>query len=695
MKKFLKPLVYLFFISILAWQSRASVAVSITPSAISNTYAGTITLQIAGLTNGEKIVVQKFMDANSNSVVDAGDTLWQQFSLTDGHASTFVDGATTVTNQNVPGDMDSVTGQITAALNISQSGFEQTIVGNYLYVVSSPFGNFSPLTNAFTVTNFSFGQALTGSVIANATNVPNAAVLLFQPAGNNLNPQGGAMADASGNYQISAPPGNYLLVSFKSNFVANAGLAQVTLTSGVNLNSNLFLISADRAIAGRLIDASNSAAGLPGTLVPVQSQDGLLTVAFTDANGNFNAPVTSDSWKIELTDSGAAFHNYLRPQNKVQADTASGSVSGINISLPKANALFYGKVKDGSNQPIAGIGVFSSDQGNFEQNVVSWTNGNYFAGAYGDGNTPWQVQTSQDGNPTGYIFSSPAFDYSQNGGTNLTPGQALHVNFTGLVATNQISGHIQDHNNAPIANVQVVASANISGAEFQTQVDTDSGGNYSLNVANGTWTVSVTCQGGNDSLNNILGFGNYQCPGGQSVIISNNNSTANFTIQPCNGIQVQSPTNLPSGQIGVYYSTQLFAASCSGNLIWNLNSGSLPPGLNLYSYGTINGTPQTNGTFNFSVQLGDGANSTNQNFILTINPPAIPPTFSHSSKIGSQFQFSVAGSTGVNYTIQTSTNLFSTNWASLLITNPTVNPFLFSDTNATNPSRFYRILLGP
>ncbi len=696
MRTFFARVVLLFAFTGWTVQSHAAVTVTLTPSTVSNTYSGTIALQITGLTNGEAVVVQKFLDANGNGSVDPGETLWQAFKLTDGHAAAYLDGATTVTNLNVPADTDTVAGQITAALNLAQSGFEQTISGKYLYVVTSPFGNFAPLTNSLTITNFLYAQAISGSVIANGTNVPGAAVLLFQPVGNNLNPEGGAVADNSGNYQIPALPGNYVLVPFKSNFVANAGIAQVTLNAGVNLSSNLFLISADRTISGSFVDASNSAVGLPGALVPVESQNGLLTIAFTDTNGNFNAGVTSDSWKVELSDPAAAFHNYLRPQNKIHADATAGSVSGITINLPKASALFYGKVKDGSNQPLAGISFSSSDNvGNFEQSITSAADGTYFAGAFGDGNTPWNIQTSQDGNPANYIFSSPTFNYNQNGGTNLLAGQALRVDFVAVIATNQITGHVQDQNNAAIANVQVVASATINGANFQAQTDTDGSGNYSLNVANGTWFVSVSCQGGNDSLNNILGFGNYQCPASQPLVISNNNNSANFTVQPCGGIQVQTPSTLPGGQYGVFYSTQFSGSSCSGNnLNWSLNSGTLPPGLSLYSGGVLNGTPTNSGTFNFNVHVTDGSTSTNQNFSLAISPP-IPPTLGQGAKSGAQFQFFVTGSTGLNYTIQASTNLKSTNWTSILVTNPTVNTFLFSDPNATNPSRYYRILLGP
>jgi len=214
-------------------------------------------------------------------------------------------------------------------------------------------------------------------------------------------------------------------------------------------------------------------------------------------------------------------------------------------------------------------------------------------------------------------------------------------------------------------------------------------------VANGTWSVGVSCQGGSDSLDTILGSGTYQCPGQQGVIISNINSSANFTVQQCNGIQVQSPTNLPDGQAGVYYATQLSATTCSGNQNWSLNSGTLPPGFNLYGGGQINGTCSTTGTYNFNASVTDGFNTTNHDFSIRILQQVTPPTLANVSKSGAHFQFSVTGTAGQNYTIQAATNLGSTNWASILVTNPTMNTFIISDTNATNPARYYRVLLGP
>jgi hypothetical protein len=54
---------------------------------------------------------------------------------------------------------------------------------------------------------------------------------------------------------------------------------------------------------------------------------------------------------------------------------------------------------------------------------------------------------------------------------------------------------------------------------------------------------------------------------------------------------------------------------------------------------------------------------------------------------GGQFSFTVSGSGGANYVVQTSTNLISTNWIPVF-TN--VSPFPFGDTNISAPQKFYR-----
>ena len=56
MKAFLKYVASLLILGGWAIQSHATVAVTLSPPAISNLYTGIVTLQITGLTNSEKVV---------------------------------------------------------------------------------------------------------------------------------------------------------------------------------------------------------------------------------------------------------------------------------------------------------------------------------------------------------------------------------------------------------------------------------------------------------------------------------------------------------------------------------------------------------------------------------------------------------------------------------------------------------------
>src|SRR5690349_13182477 len=66
-----------------------------------------------------------------------------------------------------------------------------------------------------------------------------------------------------------------------------------------------------------------------------------------------------------------------------------------------------------------------------------------------------------------------------------------------------------------------------------------------------------------------------------------------------------SPSSLPYGALGKNYNAQL-TANGSGSYQWSVSQGSLPPGLNLGpATGTISGTPNTGGTYSFTVTVLD------------------------------------------------------------------------------------------
>src|ERR1051325_4331060 len=123
MKTLICPIVRrgLFFLLLSAelWTaavSRAAVALTLSPSSISNTYPGSVSLQITGLTNGESVLLERFIDANTNAAVDSGELLVQSFQVTDGQVTSF--GG--VRDANVAGDEDgAVNSQIRTLFNFS------------------------------------------------------------------------------------------------------------------------------------------------------------------------------------------------------------------------------------------------------------------------------------------------------------------------------------------------------------------------------------------------------------------------------------------------------------------------------------------------------------------------------------------------------------------------------------------------
>jgi hypothetical protein len=75
---------------------------------------------------------------------------------------------------------------------------------------------------------------------------------------------------------------------------------------------------------------------------------------------------------------------------------------------------------------------------------------------------------------------------------------------------------------------------------------------------------------------------------------------------------------------------------------------------------------------------------------IVTNSAPIPPVMSGMNFSDGQFQFTVTGTTGVSYIVQSSTNLGASNWISIL-TNAA--PFTFTESNIlSGPLRFYRVL---
>jgi hypothetical protein len=78
---------------------------------------------------------------------------------------------------------------------------------------------------------------------------------------------------------------------------------------------------------------------------------------------------------------------------------------------------------------------------------------------------------------------------------------------------------------------------------------------------------------------------------------------------------------------------------------------------------------------------------------IAITPMPLPvlssPVFSNG-----RLQVAVTCSSNLTYIVQSAADLLSTNWVSLLVTNPPSGFFSFTDPSATNQQRFYRLALA-
>ena len=151
------------------------VTLTVTPSVISNTYPGVITLNITSLTNTENVTIQRWLDLNGNGSIDAGEPMIDAFKITDNNITNALIGG--ITNINVPFDTNPAIGAITTTLNCPAAMLFDTIVGQYVFQVVSPSGRFSPVTATFAVTNATPGQSVSGIIYSNDIPFPHAVVV--------------------------------------------------------------------------------------------------------------------------------------------------------------------------------------------------------------------------------------------------------------------------------------------------------------------------------------------------------------------------------------------------------------------------------------------------------------------------------------------------------------------------------------
>jgi hypothetical protein len=545
--------------------AQAATALTISPASVTREYSGQTTLNITGLTTAQTVVVERFLDANGNGIIDSTtDTLVQSFRVTDGQ----VPAIGGVRNLNVPGDNDGATnGQIRVALNFQTFTEVNRGVAKSIYRVSSTAGA-SLATALFAVTQPVYSQKVIGRVTTSGAQYSFVALLTTDEHSELV---AATMTDANGNFTNNIAPGTYRLIALKSGFVFNFQAAPVvTVGAGATVTQNLTLSAATRMISGRVTDLA-SGAGLPAMQMFAQSTNDLSTLVLSDANGNFTVPVSTGAsmWDLSLSDQATAWLGYLEQDNDLTVNTGAGNVSGVAIQLTKGTALFYGRITDDLNNPVAGIRVRADSQtSNATGDGFTDTNGNYTVSVTGG---DWFIETDDD------TALAARGLVSQGTNSTIAGGQAVRADLVARRVTAHLRGRVVDDTGAPVAQIGFGAG-DFMGMFISS--DTDASGNFDLGLFGGTWYLQLSR---NDAADRGLIGPNLPIDVQDGVTQSNINYVAKRTTAQIVG-SVRDNSNNPLANVSVY------ASATVNNQSYNADGQT--DGSGNFQLGVFNGTWQ-------------------------------------------------------------------------------------------------------
>lgn len=432
---------------------------------------------------------------------------------------------------------------------------------------------------------------------------------------------------------------------------------------------------------------SNGVTPLPHAVVFVlpPGGKGYTAAEVADNNGHYNINVNPGSYVVM-----AAVPNYFIDQSLAPQVTLTNGQSATNdLFLTNGTVTVSGNFYDARNSNGIGGLMIQVQSGSLFGIGFTDTNGNYAAAV-----TPnfWQISPNSERMPPhAYIIPQQPLQ------VDATAGDVTSAN-VGLSKGNALFyGRIADNLGNPFANIEVDSSA--TNNTYDAKGYSDTNGNYAaLALADGTnfWN----CNPNNENNIALAGY------------VLNNSDNTNIAVgQAIEQDFVALPVN----------------AHVSGQV--RDNSGNPVVGVSLYAgnftgnngYVSLNSVTDNNGNYSIGVATGVGPWSVNFSFgdqndlphqglvdLYGPYPVSFPPTnvvlnitvypygssaMTRPQRFGSQqFGFNVAGSVGVSYTLQVSTNLASTNWASLYTFQLTNSPMSVTDSTATNAPRFYRLL---
>ncbi|HXS69638.1 MAG TPA: carboxypeptidase-like regulatory domain-containing protein, partial [Candidatus Polarisedimenticolia bacterium] len=431
--------------------------------------------------------------------------------------------------------------------------------------------------------------------------------------------------------------------------------------------------------------------GVPAPYAAVVAQDlqsgNTAGAVVADAGGHYFLTLVPGNYGLIAIPPNSYFNQDAAPS----VILTNGMSSTNDLFTTNGTVTISGNVYDaGDSNAIGGL-LIQLESGSLFTVVFTDTNGNYSARV-----SPgfWKIT------PTKERLARRAYLVSQSKlQVDATAGDVSGANAAVFKGNALFYGRVTDNLGHPFANVQMDASAN-DPTNFQSVYSakgfSDTNGFYGVAVLGDLtnfWNCEITSGSGGALGNYVLNFF-------QSVTNAPMQTTLeNFVALPVIG-QI-------SGHV----------QDSSGNPVTGVSLNAQNNG----NYGSLDGSTDNSGNYSLSVAAGQwnvqfltGGNDndnldqrgladitgphivslppTNAVLNLTVFPTGTPFMGKPQRFSSTQFGFNINGQINVNYTVQVSTNLASTNWTTLLSLQLTNNPFPVVDVNATNSRRFYRII---
>lgn len=645
----------------------------VSPSSISNTYSGPLSLQITGVPNGATVRVELLRDFNANTTADAGDTLIKRFTVIDGTQS-IIAGRT---NSNVPGDLDAAAnGTITISLDYRHTAALDHVAGAYLFRLTSPTSAFTPVLVPFNVTATAYPQQVSGTV-AGASNCVVALVNPARPTTIIV----GTTTSALGAYTLPCPVGDFKVLCLQAGSVTDlANAPVVTVGATQTVNQDLAFLNPDRNLTGTLRDGPGGSP-LPGVQIIAQSSGGNLSFGFTDAAGAFSIAAVSDTWNLQFSAADLAKLGCLGISQPNPIDATATPVAAASFESTRATSLIYGRITADAGQPVPDAYLSALDISNylFTSFATSDDNGNYTLGVT-DGY--WFVEPVADRLSALNFLGRSAVVSATAAGTTLQ-------DFLVRSVTSTIQGVLVDDNGAPVADLALTAIDQTFNIQRQTRSGPD--GSFSLGLFGSSWSISF---------DEFEAQQLFLIPPRLTVITQDgvNQTDVNLIFLRATATISGIVTNAAGNPLPSIYITA------------NLNSGTT-------NYQT-SGFTVDDGTYSLRVAPGNWqftlSDLTDQGYLnpapqdrtiaddaavnwSVVSAPPVPPTLAIEPLAAGRFRLTLTGQPNRTYTIESASSLASPTW-STVITNP-ADPdgrLVQEDTPAANGlPRFYRAVLQP